>query len=138
MPQETKSIDPSKATAAPSLRGLVVTCEDEQALVQALSDAFDYRGDVTLTLDDNEEISGYVFDRARGESLSESYVRLMPTDSDDKVVVAFSRIARVSFSERDPAAGKSFETWVKKYTEKKLAGQDASIYTDQNNQPGSS
>ena len=34
-----------------------------------------------------------------------------------------TEIARLEFTGRDTAAGKSFETWVKKYQEKKAAGE---------------
>jgi hypothetical protein len=36
-------------------------------------------------------------------------------------------IKSIAFSGRDTAEGKSFDTWIKKYVEKKLAGQKASI-----------
>ena len=35
----------------------------------------------------------------------------------------YADIARLEFTGRDTAAGKSFETWVKKYREKKAAGE---------------
>jgi hypothetical protein len=50
-------------------------------------------------------------------------VRLYPKDSSQKVSIAYSEIAALAFSERDPAAGKSWEAWVKKYWEKKAAGE---------------
>ena len=50
-------------------------------------------------------------------------VRLYPKTEDRKVSVAYSDVARVEFTGRDTAAGKSFETWVKKYAEKKAAGE---------------
>jgi hypothetical protein len=50
-------------------------------------------------------------------------VRLYPKDSNQKVSVAYSDIAALSFSDRDPAAGKSWEAWVRKYWEKKAAGE---------------
>lgn len=130
MPQETKSSAEVGGNEAPSLQGLIANKEDAAALLEALEQAFDYRGDVSLTLDDGEQIGGYIFDRVRGEGLDDSYVRLLPPKSDDKVVVAFSRIDRLEFTGRDTAAGKSFETWIKKYAEKKLAGQEASLYAD--------
>jgi len=136
MPQEAKSggnIDNLVAMAAGekgSLQGLVATREDESALLGALEQAFDYRGDVTLTLTDGSSVFGYIFDRRRGGRLADSSVRLLTPDSDERVSVAFDRISRVEFTGRDAAAGKSFETWVKKYVEKKLAGEKASIESE--------
>ena len=39
------------------------------------------------------------------------------------MTVRYTDIARLEFTGRDTAAGKSFETWVKKYREKKAAGE---------------
>ena len=36
---------------------------------------------------------------------------------------SYNEIARLEFTGRDTAAGKSFETWVRKYREKKAAGE---------------
>ena len=64
-----------------------------------------------------------VFDRRSGATLVESIVRLLPKDRDEKIAVKYADIARLEFSGRDTAAGKSFETWVKKYQAKKAAGE---------------
>jgi outer membrane protein assembly factor BamA len=40
------------------------------------------------------------------------------------------RVRAIEFSGRDTAAGKSFETWMKKYVQKKLAGEEASIRSE--------
>jgi hypothetical protein len=50
-------------------------------------------------------------------------VRIFPRDRDEKLAVPYDQIARIEFTGRDTAAGKSFETWVKKYHEKKAAGE---------------
>jgi hypothetical protein len=50
-------------------------------------------------------------------------VRLFPKDNDEKISIPYSDIARLVFSGKDTAAGKSFETWVRKYQEKKAAGE---------------
>lgn len=131
MPQETKSAPiPETGASLPSLQGLVTCRDDERALLEALEQAFDYRGDVTLTLTDGSIVSGYIFDRARGAGLADSRLRLMGQASNDKLTVTFDTIEQIEFSGRDTAAGKSFETWIKKYTEKKLAGEEASIHTE--------
>jgi hypothetical protein len=38
-------------------------------------------------------------------------------------MIAYSDIAALAFTGRDTAAGKSWEAWVKKYVEKKAAGE---------------
>jgi hypothetical protein len=46
--------------------------------------------------------------------------------------IAYSEIAALAFSGRDPAAGKSWEAWVKKYWEKKdTGGEGASLHPDE-------
>lgn len=142
MPQETKSKftpnppraphpDPdSTGDAHPTLQGLAVTSEDRQALLAALENAFDYRGDITIIHADGSRLEGYIFDRVAGATLSESFVRLLTPDSDAKITVAFSDIARLEFTGRDTAAGKTFENWIKRYIEKKRAGEKASIESE--------
>jgi hypothetical protein len=105
------------------LEGWVPAVASEEELRQALEKAFDYRGDVIITRKDGSKVEGYIFDRRTGKTLSDSQVRLYPKDSNQKVSVAYSDIAALSFSDRDPAAGKSWEAWVRKYWEKKAAGE---------------
>ena len=99
-----------------------VTSEDE--IRAAIEKAFDYRGDLTLTLKDGRTVEGYVFDRKiKGPALADCLVRIMPKDQPGKVSVPYSDIASLAFTGRDTAAGKSFAAWVKKYNEKKAAGE---------------
>jgi hypothetical protein len=64
-----------------------------------------------------------VFDRHNGSNLADSYVRLFPKDRPDKLAIAYGDIAGLAFTGRDTAAGKSWAAWVKKYLEKKAAGE---------------
>ena len=129
MPQETKShpFNPDDLEVAPgvaheNLHGWIPPVATDQEICAALEKAFDYRGDVTITLKDGSRVEGYVFDRrSDGASLADCCVRLFPKDRDEKIAIRYSDIARLEFTGRDTAAGKSFETWVKKYREKKAA-----------------
>ena len=105
------------------LEGWVPALAGEEDVRQALEKAFDYRGDVTITRKDGSKVEGYIFDRRSGKTLADSAVRLYPKDSNQKISVPYSEIAALAFSDRDPAAGKSWEAWVKKYWEKKAAGE---------------
>ncbi|HST79300.1 MAG TPA: hypothetical protein VLN58_12500 [Verrucomicrobiae bacterium] len=105
------------------LEGWVPALAGEEDVRQALEKAFDYRGDVTITRKDGSKVEGYIFDRRSGKTLADSAVRLYPKDSNQKIAVPYSDIAALAFSDRDPAAGKSWEAWVKKYWEKKAAGE---------------
>jgi hypothetical protein len=99
----------------------------EQDVREALEKAFDYRGDVTITRKDGSRIEGYVYDRRQGSTLSASLVRILPADGSPRQSVPFSDIAGLNFSGRDTAAGKSWESWVRKYWEKKAVGEHAAI-----------
>jgi len=105
------------------LEGWVPELAGEEEIRQALEKAFDYRGDVTITRKDGSKVEGYIFDRRPGKTLADSAVRLFPKDADQKVSIFYSEIAALAFSGRDTAAGKSFEAWVRKYWEKKAAGE---------------
>jgi len=105
------------------LEGWVPELAGEEEVRQALEKAFDYRGDVTITRKDGSKVEGYIFDRRTGKTLADSAVRLFPKDADQKISIKYSEIAALAFSGRDTAAGKSFEAWVRKYWEKKAAGE---------------
>jgi hypothetical protein len=45
----------------------------------------------------------------------------------ERRTISYDRIARLEFSGKDTAAGKTWENWVRRYVEKRLAGERASI-----------
>ncbi len=105
------------------LEGWVPALASEEEIRAALEKAFDFRGDVSITLKDGSKVEGYLFDRRTASTLAASVVRLIPKSGTQKVSIPYSDIAALAFSDRDPAAGKSWEAWVKKYREKKAAGE---------------
>jgi hypothetical protein len=122
------ALDPDHLEVAPgtargSVEGWVPDLASEEEVRSALEKAFDYRGDVAITRKDGTKLEGYIFDRVSGPNLSASYVRVLPKDSGSRVKIAYSDIAALVFSGRDPAAGKSWEAWVRKYWEKKSSGE---------------
>jgi hypothetical protein len=122
-PRKAEQLEVVPGFEKEKLEGWVPDLASEEDLKQALEKAFDYRGDVTVTRKDGTRVEGYVFDRRTGKTLADSAVRLYPKDSGEKVSIPYSEIAALAFSQRDPAAGKSWEAWVKKYWEKKAAGE---------------
>ena len=105
------------------LEGWVPALASDAEVREALEKAFDYRGDITVTRKDGSTVQGYLFDRRTGATLGDSFVRIMPTGEAARVKIAYTDIAALEFTGRDTAAGKSFEAWVKKYWEKKAAGE---------------
>ena len=105
------------------LQGSIWQVATPNEIRAALEKAFDYRGDVTITRNDGTTIEGYIFDRRTGSTLADSFVRLFPKDRAEKIAISYADIAGLEFTGRDTAAGKSWEAWVKKYLEKKAAGE---------------
>lgn len=121
--QDADALEVAPGFTHEKLEGWVPELAGEEEIRQALEKAFDYRGDVTITRKDGSKVEGYIFDRRTGKSLADSAVRLFPKDSDRKISIPYAEIAALAFSGRDTAAGKSFEAWVRKYWEKKAAGE---------------
>ena len=110
-----------------NLEGWIPELASEAEVREALEKAFDYRGDVTVTRKDGSTIEGYLYDRRSEPTLEASLVRIIPTPKEgvpvERVMVSYADIAALQFTGRDTAAGKTFEAWIKKYWEKKAAGE---------------
>jgi hypothetical protein len=122
-PQNPDSLEVAPGTVHEAVEGWIPELATEEELRDALEKAFDYRGDVTLTTKDGKKIEGYIFDRVSGSTLAASFVRLLPKDSNQRLKISYAEIAALAFSGRDPAAGRSWEAWVRKYWEKKASGE---------------
>ena len=105
------------------LEGWVPELAGEDDVREALEKAFDYRGDITVTRKDGSQVQGYLFDRRTGATLADSFVRIISANEKTRLNIAYSEIAALAFTGRDNAAGKTFDAWVKKYWEKKAAGE---------------
>ena len=128
MTSHEEVVDPDTLELAPgtahqNLEGWVPALGSDAEVLDALEKAFDYRGDVTITCKDGSVIEGYIFDRKQGATLAESVVRLFPKEAAEKRTIRYSEIAGLSFTGKDRAAGASWEAWVKKWNEKKAAGE---------------
>lgn len=124
----TAAANPDQLEVAPGvhhedLEGWVPDLASDSEIRDAMEKAFDYRGDVTLTLKTGERLEAYIFDRKPGSTLQDSFVRLYPVESSEKRQISYGEIARIEFSGKDRAAGTHWEDWVKKYNEKKARGE---------------
>lgn len=106
-----------------NLEGWIPELASEADLQAALEKAFDYRGDISLTFKNGEKVEGYLFNRQTGKGLADSYIQYYPANALDKRKASYADIARIEFSGKDRAAGKHWEAWLKKYAEKKAAGE---------------
>lgn len=129
MPQETKSFPDPNTDPNDVTQGMALTPTSDDAMRSALEIARDYRGDVEIELNDGNRIAGFVFnvdwDGPQGHTLQLD----LPEDA-QRMSCPASDIKAIHLTGRDPAAGKSWENWVRRYAEKKLAGEEASIQSE--------
>jgi len=126
-----EALEVAPGAAREQLEGWIPALASEEELRVALEKAFDYRGDVTITRKDGSKIEGYLFDRRSAATLKDSVVRLYPRNSNEKISMSYADIAALAFTGRDAAAGKSWESWMKKYADKKASGEkDLSLHPE--------
>ncbi|MGB0064035.1 MAG: hypothetical protein WBP85_06270 [Terracidiphilus sp.] len=121
--EQIESLELAPGFEHEALEGWVPALASEDDLKAALEKAFDYRGDVTLTLKSGEKIEAYIFNRQTGATLAESWVQYFAPNAPDKRKISYAEIARIEFTGKDRAAGKHWEDWVKAWNEKKAAGE---------------
>jgi hypothetical protein len=120
---QVEALELAPGTDHANLEGWVPELANEAELFDALEKAFDYRGDVTITLKNGERIEAFIFNRRTGATLADSYVQYFMPSAPEKRKVSYAEIARLEFTGKDRAAGKHWEDWVKNYNEKKAAGE---------------
>ena len=130
--EEVEALEVAPGFVHENLEGWIPQLATDDVIRTALEKAFDYRGDVTITRKDGSKIEGYLFDRRTGATLKDSVVRLFPKSANEKISIPYADIAALAFTGRDTAAGKSWEAWLKKYWEKKQAG-DTNIQIEPEN-----
>ena len=79
-----------------SLEGRVFTPSSTAEITEAVELAFDYRGDVTLTLRSGETVTGYIYNRQ--VAVAESYLELFPGDRPDAQRIPYSEITTIAFT----------------------------------------
>lgn len=121
--EQVESLELAPGFEHQNLEGWVPLLAGDEDLRQALEKAFDYRGDVTLTLKSGERIEAYIFNRQTGSTLAESFVEYFTPKDSAKRKVSYAEIVRLEFTGKDRAAGKHWEDWVKSYNERKAAGE---------------
>jgi hypothetical protein len=121
--EQIEALELAPGSEHEQLEGSVPALASDEELRQALEKAFDYRGDVTLTLKSGEKIEAYIFNRSTGATLADSWVHYFAPSSPEKCKASYAQIARLEFTGKDRAAGKHWEDWVKAWNEKKAAGE---------------
>jgi hypothetical protein len=121
--KQVEELELVPTTEHEQLEGWIPTIADETDLLAALEKAFDYRGDITITLKSGERIEAFIFNRRTGTTLADSYIHYFAPNAPEKRKLSYADIARLEFSGKDRAVGKHWEDWVKKYNERKAAGE---------------
>jgi hypothetical protein len=120
---QVESLELAPGAEHKDLEGWVPDLASDEDLRQALEKALDYRGDVTVTLKNGERVEAFIFNRSTGATLADSWLQYFTPTAPEKRKLSYAEIARLEFSGKDRAAGKHWEDWVKKYNEKKAAGE---------------
>jgi hypothetical protein len=97
---------------------------------RVFTEACDYRGDITLELADGSTLECFMFDRRPPTGGDQGCVRVMMVKDGSKRSVPYGDVRKLTFSGKDTAAGKTWESWVRRYIEKRTAGQSANIESE--------
>lgn len=118
----TNTQDQSSGGATGSPEGRVFQPATFTEIAEAVELAFDYRGDVTISLKSGESLSGYLFNRQVNGS--DSYLEVFPSDSSQARQIRYDQIAAIAFTGEDTAAGKSWAMWIAKKDSERRAEID--------------
>jgi len=104
-----------------SLEGAVFTFQSEADRVEAIDKAFDYRGDITLTLH-NEQVEGYIFNRE--PKATPPRIQVFIKGSAEPRIIPYADVIAIAFTGKDTADGKSWDAWVSKKESERQAEAD--------------
>jgi hypothetical protein len=121
--EQVETLEVAPGFTHENLEGWVPDLASDGDLREALEKAFDYRGDIAITLKSGEKLEAFIFNRHTGTTLAESWVQYFAPNIVAKQKLAYDQIARLEFTGKDRAAGKHWEDWVKAYNERKAAGE---------------
>lgn len=76
--------------------------------------AFDYRGNVTMTLKDGTVVDGFIFNREFAPKTGPAFVTLFLDEQPESATYTIATIQSIALTGEDTAAGKSWENWVAK------------------------
>jgi hypothetical protein len=128
--EQVEALELAPGTEHQKLEGWIPEFASDEDIRQALEKAFDYRGDVTMTLKSGEKIEAFIFNRQTSATLTDSYVQYFTPKAPEKRKVSYADIARLEFTGKDRAAGKHWEDWVKAYNEKRAAGEKFALHPE--------
>jgi hypothetical protein len=119
MPAEVKT-QPNPHRHA-SLEGAVFTFQSEADRIEAIDKAFDYRGDVTITLR-GEQVEGYIFNREA--KAVPPRIEVFIKGNNEPRIIPYADVTALAFTGKDTADGKSWDAWVNKKESERQAEAD--------------
>ena len=108
--------EPEGPEDASPLEGWEPVVGVETSLEDVVDRAFDYRGDVTVVRRDGTELVGYLFNR--NAEVLEPFVQVFDRAGDGPFTIRYAEIRTIRFTGKDTAAGKSYEAWLRRKTER--------------------
>jgi hypothetical protein len=102
-----------------SLEGWAPDIADAAMLAAVVDRAFDYRGDVTVVLDDGRQVEGYLFNRNR--EVADPFVQMFERGNPDAATIPYARIRAIRFTGKDTAAGNLYAAWLERKQAAKTA-----------------
>ncbi len=114
--------DKYRAPESMTLEGRVFCPATLAELIEAVEQAFDYRGDVMLELTSGVKVEGYVFNRY--PSGPRPFLQLFPKQEPGTIEISYADITAITFTGKDTASGKSWEAWVAKKESQRRAEAD--------------
>ena len=109
------------------LEGSVPSLATGDDLKNALEKAFDFRGDVTITLRSGEKIEAYIFNRSTGATLAESWVQYFAPNAPEKRKSPTTR-SRVWNSAKTAPLASTGKTGSRRTTKKKPPAKRTSAW----------
>lgn len=105
-----------------SLQGMNFQCQNDRDRIEAIDKAFDYRGDVTLTLSNGTVVEGYMFNRISRPP--HPHVQMFLKGEEKETKIPYADVQSIAFTGKDPADGKSWQAWMAKKDAERKAEQD--------------
>jgi len=72
-----------------------------ESIAAQIEAAYDFRGHVTLTLNDGKAVEGFLFNRELAPLKGEPYVEMIPKDSDQRLRFAAADVKSVALTGKD-------------------------------------
>ena len=102
--EQIEALELAPGSEHEDLEGWIPELATDEDCKAALEKAFDYRGDVTLTLKSGEKIEAYIFNRQTGATLADSWVQYFTPKRAEKRKVTTPRSRASNSAKTAPPA----------------------------------